>query len=29
MTVRKELIKQINLTIAAIKTIHQNNPTPM
>ncbi|ASB59983.1 hypothetical protein SC22_17815 [Bacillus sp. A053] len=29
MTVRKELIKQINLTIVAIKTIHQNNPTPM
>lgn len=29
MTVRKELIKQINLTIAVIKTINQKNPTPM
>lgn len=29
MTVRKELIKQINLTITVIKTINQKNPTPM
>lgn len=29
MTVRKELIKQINLTIAAIKIINQKNSTPM
>ncbi|MCY8155461.1 hypothetical protein MOC55_13405 [Bacillus spizizenii] len=29
MTVRKELIKQINLTITAIKTNNQKNPTPM
>lgn len=28
MTVRKELIKQINLTITSI-TINQKNPTPM
>ncbi|MCY7920027.1 hypothetical protein [Bacillus vallismortis] len=27
MTVRKELIEQINLTIALIKTINQKNPT--
>lgn len=29
MTVRRELIKQINLTITAIKTNNQKNPTPM
>ncbi|WP_045926653.1 hypothetical protein [Bacillus siamensis] len=29
MTVRKELIKQINLTITSIKTINQKNPNPM
>ncbi|MGM0950550.1 MAG: hypothetical protein ACQEWT_17160 [Bacillota bacterium] len=29
MTVRKELIKQINITITAIKLINQKNPTPM
>lgn len=29
MTVRKELIEQINLIITSIKTIKQNNPTPM
>ncbi|ASB92245.1 Uncharacterised protein [Bacillus subtilis] len=29
MTVRKEIIKQINLTITVIKTINQKNPTPM
>ncbi|MCY8545326.1 hypothetical protein [Bacillus vallismortis] len=29
MTVRKELIEQINLTIASIKTNNQKNPTPM
>ncbi|MEC0600573.1 hypothetical protein P8835_19330 [Bacillus spizizenii] len=29
MTVRKELIKQINLTITLIKTINQKNPTTM
>lgn len=29
MTVRKELIKQINLTITAIKTNNQKTPTPM
>ncbi|MEQ6077496.1 hypothetical protein [Bacillus subtilis] len=29
MTVRKELIKQINLTITVIKTINQKNPTLM
>ncbi|MCG8398204.1 hypothetical protein LWS67_17010 [Bacillus atrophaeus] len=29
MTVRKELIKQINLTVAAIKTNNQKTPTPM
>ncbi|MCY7976502.1 hypothetical protein P8843_09405 [Bacillus inaquosorum] len=29
MTIRKELIKQIILTITAIKTINQKNPTPM
>lgn len=29
MKVRKELIKQINITIAAIKLINQKNPTPM
>jgi len=29
LTVRKELIKQINLTITVIKTINQKNPTPM
>ncbi|AJC24807.1 MULTISPECIES: hypothetical protein [Bacillus] len=29
MTVRRALIKQINLTITAIKTNNQKNPTPM
>ncbi|MBP3048547.1 hypothetical protein J9345_18480 [Bacillus subtilis subsp. subtilis] len=29
MTVRNELIKQLKLTITAIKTINQKNPTPM
>ncbi|WP_277714401.1 hypothetical protein [Bacillus atrophaeus] len=29
MTIRKEIIKQINLTITAIKTINQKNPTLM
>ncbi|AUZ25499.1 hypothetical protein [Bacillus cabrialesii] len=29
MAVRKELIKQINLTVVAIKTNNQKNPTPM
>ena len=29
MTVRRELIKQINLTITPIKTNNQKNPTPM
>lgn len=29
MTVRRELIKQINLTITTIKINNQKNPTPM
>ncbi|TAH79841.1 hypothetical protein [Bacillus subtilis] len=29
MTVRKELIEQINLIIKSIKTNNQKNPTPM
>ncbi|MEC1605359.1 hypothetical protein [Bacillus halotolerans] len=29
MTVRRELIKQINLTITSIKTNNQKSPTPM
>lgn len=29
LTVKKELIKQLNLTITAVKTINQKNPTPM
>lgn len=29
MTVRREVIKQINLTTTAIKLINQKNPTPM
>ncbi|MFJ9291670.1 hypothetical protein [Bacillus halotolerans] len=29
MTIRKELIKQIHLTITAIKTNNQKNSTPM
>ncbi|MCY7761842.1 hypothetical protein MOD48_05050 [Bacillus spizizenii] len=29
MTVREELIKQLNATIIAIKTINQKNPTSM
>jgi hypothetical protein len=29
LTIGKELIKQIHLTITAIKTNNQKNPTPM